>query len=283
METLNLKTWQRQPAQFVEGASNWSRGSGDAGRPGPAHAHQGASAGVHPPPIVGGSHLGREPPTYQRAVRQDGRMIPKFDVDIRRDYDVETLRTGLSAEDVARGFTDHHQYECPGLPSWEQAAECLTQEATLLKQATRSDAPDGVEAILDELRDADDVGYAELMAYTFHWNDVGVAGLSLALSAARIATFYSCSGGLDERHHAKCPTVGIVPDPERARPFVRLVEKHACGIEQTYGRWYIYGRSVMDMHGLGMAVLAARDAFDILPQPSWTEGLTQLLEEMAEE
>ncbi|MFE6129038.1 hypothetical protein ACFQ6Q_12310 [Streptomyces sp. NPDC056437] len=210
-------------------------------------------------------------------------MIPEFDVDIRRDYDVETLHTGLSAEDVARGFTDHHEYECLGLPSWEQAAECLTQEATFLARAGRSDAPEGVEAILDELRDADDLGYAELMAYTFRWNDVGVAGLSLALSAARIATFYSCSGGLDEHHHAERPTVGAVPDPERARLLARLAEEHSCGVEQKYGRWYIYGRSVTDMHGLGRAVLVARDAFDALPQPSWTEGLSQLLEELAEE
>lgn len=210
-------------------------------------------------------------------------MIPKFDVDIRRDHDLETLHTGLSPEDVARGFTEHHEYECLGLPSWEEAAECLTEEAAFLERAAKSDAPDGVEAILQELQDADDIGYAEMMAYTFHWNDVGVAGLSLALSAARIATFYSCSSGLDEHHHAECPMVGAVPDPERARLLARLAEEHSCGIEQKCGQWYIYGRSVKDMHGLGRAVLVARDAFDALPQPSWTEGLAQLLEELADE
>ncbi|MFD5492585.1 hypothetical protein ACFWH4_06540 [Streptomyces sp. NPDC127091] len=210
-------------------------------------------------------------------------MIPEFDVDIRRGYDLETLRTGLSAEDVARGFTDHHEYECLGLPSWEEAAECLTEEAAFLERAGRSDAPDGVEAILHELQDADDVGYAELMAYTFYWNDVGVAGLSLALSAARTATFYSCSSGLDEHHHAEYPMVGAVPDPERASLLARLIEENGCGVDQEYGRWYVYGRSIKDMHGLGKAVLVARDAFDALPHPLWVEGLADLLEELADE
>ncbi|MBI0375177.1 hypothetical protein JBE27_02515 [Streptomyces albiflaviniger] len=210
-------------------------------------------------------------------------MIPEFDVDISRDYDMETLRTGLSAEDVARGFTDHHGYECLGLPSWEEAAACLKEEAAFLERAEKSGAPDGVEAILHELQEADDVAYAELMAYTFRWNDVGVAGLSLVLSAARIATFYSCSSGLDEHHHAEYPVVGAVPDPERASLLARLIEEIGCGVDQKYGRWYIYGRSIKDMHGLGRTVLAARDAFDARPQPSWAEGLAELLEELGEE
>ncbi|WP_369377838.1 hypothetical protein [Streptomyces sp. cg36] len=210
-------------------------------------------------------------------------MIPEFDMDIHRAYDLQALRTDLSAEDVARGFTDHHEYECLGLPSWEEAAECLAEEEVLLDRAEKSDAPDAVQAMLDELQEADDVSHAELMAYTFRWNDVGVAGLSLALSAARIATFYSCSSGLDERHHAEYPMVGAVPDPERARLLARLIEENSCGVGQENGRWYIYGRSVRYMHGLGKAVLAARSAFDSLPQPSWTEGLTELLEELGDE
>lgn len=210
-------------------------------------------------------------------------MIPEFDVDICHDYDLDALRTGLSAEDVATGFTDHHEYECLGLPSWEEAEECLREEAAILERAERSDASEGVEAILDELQETDDIGYAELMAYTFHRNDIGVAGLSLALSAARVATFYSCSSGLGHRHHAEYPMVGAVPDPERASLLARLIEQSGCGVGQEYGRWYIYGRSVRDMHALGKAVLAARDAFEALPQPAWTERLAELLEALADE
>lgn len=207
-------------------------------------------------------------------------MIPEFNVDIRRDYDIEKLCAGLNAEDVARGFTDHHEYECLGLPSWEEAGECLKEEASLLERAEESNAPDGVDAVLHDLQETDDVGYAELMAYTFRSNDVGVAGLSLALSAARIATFYSCSSGLDGHHHAEYPIVGAAPDSERASLLARLIEENGCGVDQEYGRWYIYGRSIKDLHGLGRAVLAARDAFDALPQPHWTEGLVEFLEEL---
>ncbi|MFE0642093.1 hypothetical protein ACFW2Y_10870 [Streptomyces sp. NPDC058877] len=210
-------------------------------------------------------------------------MIPEFDVEISVDYNLEALRTGLSAEDVARGFTEHHEYECLGLPSWEEAEECLREEAAFLQRADKSDAPDGVATIIRELQEVDDIGYAELMAYTFYWNDIGVAGLSLALSAARVATFYSCSSGLGHRHHARYPMVGAVPDLERARVLARLITQSGCGVGQHGGRWYIYGRSVTTMHGLGMAILDARDAFEVMPQPSWTEGLAELLEELGDE
>ncbi|MFF6894303.1 hypothetical protein ACFY8Z_27105 [Streptomyces microflavus] len=210
-------------------------------------------------------------------------MIPEFDVDICVDYDLAALRTGLSAEDVAGGFTEHHEYECLGLPSWEQAEECLKEEAAFLERAGKSDAPDGLAAIFYELQEADDIGYVELMAHTFYWNDVGVAGLSLALSAARVATFYSCSSGLGHRHHARYPMVGAVPDLERAGLLARLITQAGCGVGQESGRWYIYGRSVGDTHNLGKAILDARDAFEALPEPSWTEGLAELLEELADE
>ncbi|MFI2029742.1 hypothetical protein [Streptomyces buecherae] len=52
-----------------------------------------------------------------------------------------------------------------------------------------------MEAILDELHAADAVGCAELLVYTYRWNDMGVAGLSLVLGAARIATLAPASAG----------------------------------------------------------------------------------------
>ncbi|MBK5990421.1 MULTISPECIES: hypothetical protein [Streptomyces] len=203
-------------------------------------------------------------------------MIPEFEVEIGYDYELVELRTDLTAEDVAAGFVEHHDYECLGLPSWEEAAECLAREAEILEQAARSSAPDGIDTILVAVQEEDDVGFAELMS-EFRWNDVGVAGVSLALSAARTATFYSCASGLGH-HHAKYPTVGVVPDAERAALLAELAERAGCGIGQQRGRWYLYARSVTAFHALGQSILKHREAFDTLPQPGWADGLEEELE-----
>lgn len=203
-------------------------------------------------------------------------MIPEFEVEIGHDYELGELRTHLTAEDVATGFVEHHDYECLGLPSWDEAAECLAREAEILEQAARSSAPDGIDTILVAVQEEDDVGFAELMS-EFRWNDVGVAGLSLALSAARTATFYSCSSGLGQ-HHAKYPTVGVVPDAKRAALLAELAERAGCGIGQQWGRWYLYARSVTALHTLGQSILKSREAFDAVSLPSWADGLEEELE-----
>ncbi|MFC7308458.1 hypothetical protein ACFQVC_30090 [Streptomyces monticola] len=204
-------------------------------------------------------------------------MVPEFEVEISHHYELAELRTELTAEDVASGFVEHHDYQCLGLPSWQEVAACLAEEAEILERAARSSAPDGIEEILDALHEEDGVGFAELMS-VFHWNDIGVAGASLALSAARTATFYSCSSGLDHRHHAKYPMVGFVPDAERATLIAELAERTGCGIGQQWGRWYLYARSVTAFHALGQSILEHRQAFDALPQPTWVEGLEEELE-----
>ncbi|GAA3961715.1 hypothetical protein GCM10023085_50180 [Actinomadura viridis] len=207
-------------------------------------------------------------------------MVPEFDVEIGYDFEVADLRTNLTAAAVASGFTEHHEYECLGLPSWEEATNCLAREAEVLERAARSSEPDGIEEILVAVQEEGDLEYSEFMA-SFYWNDVGVAGLSLALSAARTATFYSCSSGLDNQHHAEYPMVGVIPDAERAALMARLAKRTGCGIGQQWGRWYVYAKSVTAIHALGQSVLEHREAFDALPQPTWVEGLEDELERLS--
>ncbi|NED87575.1 hypothetical protein G3I76_46755 [Streptomyces sp. SID11233] len=207
-------------------------------------------------------------------------MIPTFGVEIEYDYEITQLLTGLTAEDVATGFTDHHDYECLGVPTWDEAVECLESEESVLRQAAELDALDGIEAVLNELSDSGDgVDYAEFNQ-SLHWNDAGVAGLSCALSAARAVTFYSCSGSLERgRHHAKYPMVGVVPDAERAELIAELARRAGCGIEQHEGRWYLYSRSVTDMHALARLIVEQRGVFDAMPAPQWVFGLEGKVEE----
>ncbi|MEU3390419.1 hypothetical protein [Streptomyces albidoflavus] len=206
-------------------------------------------------------------------------MIPTFDVEIEYNYEITQLLTGLTAADVATGFTDHHEYRCLGVPTWDEAAECLDSEEIVLGQAAESEALDGIEAVLNELSDSvDGVDYAEFNQ-SLHWNDAGVAGLSCALSAARAVTFYSCSGSLERgRHHARYPMVGVVPDAERAELIAELARRAECGIRQHEGCWYLYSKSVTDMHALARQIVEQRGVFDMMPAPQWVFGLEEKLE-----
>ncbi|WP_413101962.1 hypothetical protein [Streptomyces sp. Inha503] len=203
-------------------------------------------------------------------------MIPKFGIEIGYDYEPADIRSGLTAEDVAGGFTEHHGYHCLGLPGWAEAEECLAREAEILARAASSDASGGVEELLDAMRESADLAYFDLMC-ALQGNDVEVAGLSLALSAARTATFYSCSGET-ANHHADYPMVGVAPDAERGALIIELAKPAGCGVGQRRGRWYLYSRSVTALHALGQAIVEHREAFDSLPDPTWVEGLDEALE-----
>ncbi|GAA1907852.1 hypothetical protein GCM10009837_34420 [Streptomyces durmitorensis] len=203
-------------------------------------------------------------------------MIPDFEVEVRRVYELGELTDDLTAEDVAVGFTNHEGYECMGLPAWSEVEACLVEEAEILARSGASTASDGIAEVMNAICEHDDVGHAELMQ-EFRWNDPGAAGLVLALSAAGTATFYSCRGGVPGEHHSKYPRVGLVPDAGRARLIARLAESASCGIRQYGGGWYLYARSVADFHRLAHLVLEHRDDFDNMPPPGWANGLDDAL------
>jgi hypothetical protein len=207
-------------------------------------------------------------------------MIPTFKASIAIEYDLSSLQGDLTAEDIADGFTPHHEYEALGLPSWDHAEGVLTAEADLLGQAAESAAEDGLEEHLEALAEADNEDYCALVNSEFYGIDPGAAGLSLALSAARTATFYACSAStVSGSHHADEPTVGVVVDPDRGLIIARLAAAADCGIGQQDGCWYIYAQSVTALHALGRSILAHRDEFDALPLPAWTDGLEEALAE----
>ncbi|WP_019930113.1 hypothetical protein [Nocardia sp. BMG111209] len=202
-------------------------------------------------------------------------MIQESDIQIGYSYETAELRVDLTASDVAAGFTDHHDYQCLSMLGWPEAADCLATEEGILHQAALSSEADGVEAILKDLAEEDDVQYSELMA-AVGYLDIGVAGLSFALSASGAATFYSCSGG-SGHHHADYPIVGVIPDAARATAIARLAKSAGCGIDQIHGRWYIFGRSVYEMHNLGQLIYESRKLFDSFRRPEWFVGLADAI------
>ncbi|WP_187281745.1 hypothetical protein [Streptomyces sp. gb1(2016)] len=168
------------------------------------------------------------------------------------------------------------------MPDWDEVEACLRKEAEILRRSAASDVPDGIEEVMDVIREHDDVEYAEIMQ-VFSGHDPGTAGLILALSAAPTAAFYSCRGSSDAGHHADHPRIGLVPDANRAQLIVRLAETADCGIKQYGAGWYLCARSVRDFHRLAHLVLQHRADFDAMPPPSWVDGWDDELAKMREE
>jgi hypothetical protein len=105
--------------------------------------------------------------------------------------------------------------------------------------------------------------------WLFRGLDVGVAGLSLVLSAARYATCFSC------RTHPSIagdhmPQVIMAAEPQRVRVLVGLAERAGCGVESMEGGLVcVYAASVRHLHALAQALLAARAELEQLPPPAW--------------
>ena len=207
-------------------------------------------------------------------------VIPEFDVDIKIAYDPAAPHADLTAEEVAAGFTDHHDYFPIPPVGWAHVEDCMEWEANLLAAAAASDAQDGPDWILDEIAEADDDSdYLHYMSLASGL-DLGVITLVMALAAAGTATFYSCAAGLDHRHHARYPTVGVVTDAERGRLIAELAQMNGCGVSQGGGRLYIYAATVTRLHDLGCAILDRSADFDQLRPPAWSAGLSEALSQL---
>lgn len=222
--------------------------------------------------------LAEEAVTRQRtasAMRDNCGMIPEFEVAVEINFSPGALRTLLDAEDIARGFTDHHEYFPVAPVDWSHVEDCVAWEAPLLAEAAASAERDGPNSVIDAITDDDDdsdyIRYMELSSGL----DLGVVALVMALGAAGVATFYSCASSLDHSHHARFPMVGCVPDRERAQLIAHLAKQSGCGIGQSEGLLYIYARTVTSLHELGRAVLEQRDDFDRLAAPAWATGLRE--------
>ena len=115
-------------------------------------------------------------------------MIPKCDVTPIIDVDYARLKIP-TAYQVVNGFAAVQDYQPLVDMEWDGARECVEAEARWVSRAARAPTAEEFDRILSgaaEEESPDDFDWL------FRGLNVGVAGLTLVLSAASYATCFSC-------------------------------------------------------------------------------------------
>jgi len=200
-------------------------------------------------------------------------VIPECDVTPTIDVDYASLRV-LTAYQVVEGFAVVRDYQPLIDVGWDDARECVEAEARWLDRAAKAPTAEEFDQIL--------AGAAQEEApddfdWLFRGLDVGVAGLSLVLSAACYATCFSCRTH-PSRAGDHMPQVIMAAEPQRVRVLARHAERAGCGVENMEGGLVcVYSASVRHLHALAQAMLDARAKLEELPPPAWLPRVQEYL------
>lgn len=217
----------------------------------------------------------RRPGMPASADRNDdnGTVIPKCDMTPAIDVDYASMRVP-TAYQVVNGFAVVRDYQPLIDVEWDDARECVEAEARWLDRAAKASTAEEFDRILS-------TAAAEEAPDDFDWLfrglDVGIAGLTLVLSAAYYATCFSC------RTHPSMagdhmPQVIMAAEPQRVRVLAGYAARAGCGVENAGdGLVCVYAASVEHHHALAQAMLAARAELEELPQPSWRPRVQEYL------
>jgi hypothetical protein len=93
--------------------------------------------------------------------------------------------------------------------------------------------------------------------------EIGVAGLSCALSSIRCLTAASCRSHDRTHSWSECPVVIFAAPSWRLTILADLVDAEGCGVgtETERGLVTIYAPSIRQMHGLAVRIMAERGMF----------------------
>lgn len=199
-------------------------------------------------------------------------MVPEHEVTPVIDIDYAALRVP-TAYQVVEGFAMVRDYQALIGVSWDDARECVKAEARWLARAAKAPTADEFDQILASAAEEEQ---PEEFDWLFRGLDVGVAGLTLVLSAARYATCYSCR--THPGHGAGIPRVMMAVDLQRGRVLAEYAVGAGCGVESAGGLISVYAPSVGHLHTLAQTMLAARGKLEELPQPSWYPRVREYLD-----
>lgn len=98
--------------------------------------------------------------------------------------------------------------------------------------------------------------------------EIGVAGLTCALSVVRCLTAASCRWHVSDQSWADYPVVFFAALHWRVEILAELVAAEACGLTGDRGMLTVYGASIHNTHQLAARVLSERGRFRKNPTPA---------------
>ena len=169
-------------------------------------------------------------------------MIPK----IRQELDAARMSVlseeALEAADEAGELDGNQQYLDLSCATWADVAYALEVEARLIQEIKRSDDPEAVLLLIEEMRDGDDE--REALWYL----ELGVAAPVMALNALGAHTALSCNGGEFGGHHLRpCPSIRFYPREASVERLLSLARESGVGLMEEEGRAVLYAVQVEDL------------------------------------
>lgn len=95
--------------------------------------------------------------------------------------------------------------------------------------------------------------------------EIGVAGLTYALSVIRCLTAASCRWHMTNRSWADCPVVFFAAPSWRVEILAELIRAEACGLSSNRGMLTLYGSSIRSTHQLAERIVSERGRFWKMP------------------
>ena len=153
---------------------------------------------------------------------------------VLREVDTATLRWPDDTDLDDYGSSSNRLYRDMRAFSWDDAANALDLEETLLS-AHGWDLGAAQEGLADED-----------LFWTLWDLDIGVASTVLALSAAGCVPTSSCSGG--SGHTQPCPVVKFFSPPSHVPDLLAVASEAGCGlVDDADGSLLVYSASVADL------------------------------------
>lgn len=207
-------------------------------------------------------------------------MIPVADVEPQVEFPLPRCKIPSSDEITEEGFGYFRGTWFIGRVAVAEGLACIRQEADIIEWidqhassaqvyeqlATAIEKQD--VSLLDEpLRSTSSGGdLAQWLIGDDHEAplgglEIGVAGLTCALSVVRCLTAASCRWHMTDRSWADCPVVFFAAPSWRVEILADLIAVEGCGLAGDRGMLTVSGRSVRDTHRLAERILSERGRF----------------------
>lgn len=196
-----------------------------------------------------------------------GEIIPQFDVDIMiGSIDVGMLRVVWLDEVSYDGIGDNRRYEDLSEVEWDEIADVIAEEESLLHSAA-AQAADGdefdqiLDRELEERYPGDEFDEGPLSSFASL--DVGVMSAVAALSASGCVTTTSCRG--HRLSGEPNPLVRFTTDEARLPLIQMAAERTGCGLllDQD-GMLQLYTKNVFAFVNFARDLLTRQEEFDAI-------------------
>ncbi len=211
-------------------------------------------------------------------------MIPTADVTPRVPSPLPTCTMPSADEITEEGFGYFRGTWWIGRVPVDEAQATLTEEAEIIHWLDRvATTPDEFELLASAIENQYDGELPEALhtaavatrfeGFLGDVNDgaplegleIGVAGLTHALSAIQCLTAASCRWHISTRSWSDCPVVLFAARQWRLEILADLIAAEGCGLGQDRGMLTVYGASIRGTHRLAQRILDERRRFRRMP------------------